>query len=69
MNIHVHIFVFLNTSFHRSRINAQEYDVLGLIEMAVTLRNWHTVSTVALLAMFLHPCLLAGVYLNILQWS
>lgn len=43
--------------------------VLGLIEMAVTLRNWQTVSTVAILAMFLHSRILAGVHLNILQWS
>lgn len=69
MNIHVHVFVFLNTSFHPSRINAQEYNVLGLIEMEVSLRNWQTVSTVAILAMFLHPRILAGVYLNTLQWS
>lgn len=51
-SIHIHVFLFLNTSFHRSRINAQEYLVLGLIEMAVTLKSSKLVSTVATPAMF-----------------
>lgn len=33
-NIHIEVFVFLNTSFHSAGINAQECSVLGLMETA-----------------------------------